>query len=458
MGFKFPTSSILIFLFSLYYPLEGFSQWKAGTAKTIITPSESMWLAGYAARNHPSEGMIHELWAKAVALEDSSGNKAVLVTADLIRFHKPLTDEIKKQLQKKYGLSEAQIILNASHTHSGPEVNPEKIRFQIGPEQTDKIVRYSAHLTTQIVSLVGEALKNMTPVTLHAGNGTARFAVNRRTNVEADINQQKTKYLQGPHDHAVPVLKIAGKDGKLLAVVFGYACHPTVLAGYDWSGDYAGFAQYDLEDSFPGATFLFFQGAAGDQNPLPRRSVTLARQYGRTLAASVKQVLEEESSMKSLPARLSVAYSEIELRAAQGVPTADELHKVLADNSGHPGWIKDNARALLEQLKKEGSLPPTYAYPVQVWNAGGHGIIALSSEIVVDYAIQLKRIFGQHIFVMGYSNDVTGYIPSARVLEEGGYEGDRSYLFTSPWRSDIESRIINEVIRLSDQTGIPYSR
>lgn len=442
----------------VFFPNLTSAQWKVGTAKIIITPKESMWLAGYAARDRPSEGAIHDLWAKAMVLEDNSGNKGVIVTADLIRFHKSLTDEIKKIISSKYGLSESQIILNPSHTHSGPEVNPERIRFQIGKEQTDKIIRYSKNLTEQIVELVGEALKNIQPATVHAGNGTARFAVNRRTNSEAEINQQKPKYLLGPNDYAVPVLKVAGTDGKLLAVLFGYACHPTVLAGYEWSGDYAGFAQYELEAKFPEATFLFFQGAGGDQNPLPRRSVSLARQYGRTLAASVMQVLEEETKLKPLPPTLSMAYSEIALSAALKAPTVEELQKVISKESAHPEWIKNSARSLLEQIKNGVSLSETYAYPVQVWNAGGHPIISLSNEVVVEYAIQLRRLFGQHIFVMGYSNDVTGYIPSVRILEEGGYEGERSHLFTSPWRSDIESRIIDEVIRLGEKTGIPYNR
>ncbi len=456
MRYRFKLLAIVLII-SLSFIYDSHAQWKAGTAKTIITPAGSMWLAGYAARNRPSEGALHDLWAKAVVLDDGAGNRAVLVTADLIRFHKPLTDDIKRQLHDRYGLSDAQVILNASHTHSGPEVNPERIRFEIGGEETEKIVNYTRKLTGQIVSLVGQALDNMKPAAVHVGNGTARFAVNRRTNSEAEINQGRVKYLQGPSDHAVPVMKVTAPDGKLLAVVFGYACHPTVLAGYEWSGDYAGFAQDELESSFPGTTFLFFQGAAGDQNPLPRRSVPLARQYGRTLAASVRQVLED-TAMKPLSPGLSVAYSEIELKSAQGTPSKEELLKVISAESGHPNWIKNNAKSLLEQLEKEGALPDSYRYPVQVWNVGGHPVVALSGEVVVDYAIRLKRIFGQYTFVMGYSNDVIGYIPSERVLEEGGYEGDRSYVFTSPWRSDIESRIIEEVIRLSERTGIAYRK
>ena len=70
---------------------------------------------------------------------------------------------------------------------------------------------------------------------------------------------------------------------------FGYACHPTVLDGYEWSGDYPGFAQIELEKSYPGTVAMFFQGTGADMNPLPRRTVPLAQQYGEELAAAVQE-------------------------------------------------------------------------------------------------------------------------------------------------------------------------
>ena len=94
-------------------------------------------------------------------------------------------------------------------------------------------------------------------------------------------------------DHRVPVLRIAGDDGKPIAILFGYACHNTTLTGdtYSISGDYAGFAQADLEQAYPGATALFLQLCAGDQNPNPRGTEEYAHQHGRTLADEVRRVL-----------------------------------------------------------------------------------------------------------------------------------------------------------------------
>ena len=94
--------------------------WKAGVARTAITPKETMWMAGYAARNHPAEGTLHELMAKALVLEDQNGQRVVMISTDLVGVPQKISEHIKTRLQEKFGLTKAQILLNSSHTHSGP--------------------------------------------------------------------------------------------------------------------------------------------------------------------------------------------------------------------------------------------------------------------------------------------------------------------------------------------------
>jgi hypothetical protein len=95
------------------------SGWKAGVAEVVITPAQAMWMAGYALRTKPAEGKLHDLKAKALCLKDSAGYEVLLVTSDLLGFPKAVSDRIRDLLQKRMGLSKAQIILNSSHTHSG---------------------------------------------------------------------------------------------------------------------------------------------------------------------------------------------------------------------------------------------------------------------------------------------------------------------------------------------------
>ncbi|MEQ9439242.1 MAG: neutral/alkaline non-lysosomal ceramidase N-terminal domain-containing protein [Cyclobacteriaceae bacterium] len=425
--------------------------WKAGTARVVITPNQSMWMAGYAARDHPSEGTLHDIYAKALALEDASGNRAVLVTADLASIPKHLSDHVRDRLEASYGLSRAQVLLNSSHTHTGPVLqNALSDIYPLDEPQLSLVEQYTTDLADQMVALVGEALEKLEPVRIYAQNGVARFQVNRRNNDEALLATQTE--LNGPNDYAVPVIKVVNEAGVVKAIAFGYACHPTVLSFYQWSGDYPGFTQIALEEQYPEATALFFQGAGADQNPLPRRTVALARQYGQTLAAAVERVMDEE--MRELEPKLSTAYTEIDL-SLNGPPSQEVLSKMVEEA---PFYHKKWAERMLNNLRGGEPLPTSYPYPLQVWQLGDQAVFSLGGELVVEYAIQLKRIFGPNIFVLGYSNDVMAYIPSARILQEGGYEGASSqmvYGLPGTWGADTETRIIHGMVQLAGEVGVP---
>jgi hypothetical protein len=171
------------------------------------------------------------------------------------------------------------------------------------------------------------------------------------------------------------------------------------------------------------------------------------------LAAAVDRVLKEDT-IKLEPEILS-AYSEIELKFST-LPTAEELMKIENESTGYQ---KRWAAHMLEILSTEGSLPGSYeAYPVQIWKLGSQSIMILGGEILVEYSIELKKLFGPEIFVMGYSNDVMAYIPSETVLKEGGYEGESSkmaYGMPARWEEGIEARILEEFRRLAEMTEVP---
>lgn len=425
--------------------------WKAGVAKVTITPDQSMWLAGYGNRTEPSSGTLHDIWAKALALEDASGNRAVLVTADILGWPKQLSDEIRRRLKEKLNLEKAQVLLNSSHTHSGPVLEHALVDiYPLDEEQRRKIRAYSDELADKMVQLVEQAYADIAPAEIHTGSGSARFQVNRRNNDASTLVEQSE--LAGPSDYAVPVLKVTTPEGDLKALTFGYACHPTVLGMNEWSGDYPGFAQMELEKEHPEAVAMFFQGAGADQNPLPRRTVPLARQYGRTLAAAVDRVIAEDD-MQPLEPSLSTAYREVDLDL-NAPPSREELARHAETTSGYQ---KRWAERMLEKAERGESFRESYPFPLQVWQLGDQNIFALGGELLVEYSVQLKEIFGYDSIVMGYSNDVMGYIPTARVLHEGGYEGASSqvvYGLPAQWSYDIETRIISNMVRLAKTIGI----
>ncbi len=447
------TSISVFFSFLIFISVnitEAAQGWRAGVEKMIITPDEPIWMAGYAGRDRPSEGTLHNLWAKALAIEDLNGNQAVLVTTDILGFPQKMSNRIRDRIEEMYGLSRSQIILSSTHTHTGPVLMDAL--FDIYPleeEHLRVIKKYSDDLENKIVYLVGEALNSMVPATLFSENGVVRFGVNRRNNTESTLIQQTE--LKGPNDYAVPVLKVESENGEMLAVVFGYACHTTTLGIYEFSGDYAGFAQLELEKLYPGATSMFFMGAGADINPMPRRTIPLAQQYGRELAAAVSRVLQEE--MTELEPSMLTTYTEVELKLSPA-PSIEELTKFKNEKTGYQQrWAANQ----LKKLREEGALIASYPYPIQIWNLGNQIISVLGGELVVEYAIELKKLFGHETFVIGYANDVMSYIPSDTILEEGRYEGESSqmvYGMPSTWEPGLQERILNAFVKMAEEAGI----
>lgn len=411
--------------------------WKAGVARTVITPESSVWMAGYASRTSPSEGTLHDLWAKALLLEDASGNRSLLITMDILGVPKDFSDEVRKWINIKYGLDNAQIILSSSHTHSGPVISRALRYIYPMSEQDWKAVdKYTEELKKKLFYLVDQAMKELQPVRIFTGSGITRFQVNRRNNKEGSITA--TSELKGPNDYAVPVIKIETEGKQLLAVVFGYACHPTTLSINQFSGDYPGFAQIELEKLYPGATAMFFQGAGADQNPMPRRSIPLAVQYGKQIAAAVERVLSEEMDLQV--SKLITKYSEINLLLDEPLPI-EELGEIAKKDDYQARW----AKGIISELNTKGHLANSYPFPLGYWQIGEQKLFVLGGESVISYSIKLKQSFGGQIFVMSYANDVMGYIPSEVILDEGGYEGDisqRVYGLPSKWSKSSESAII----------------
>jgi hypothetical protein len=424
--------------------------WQAGVAKVCITPPQFMWMAGYASRDHAAEEKLTDLEAKALVLQDPQGTQAVLVTMDLIGIDRPLSQSICQRLVKQHGLRREQIVLNCSHTHTGPVVarNLRPMHYlQLNDEQKKRVDDYATFLEESIVKVVADAFHNLAPSQVSWGSGRATFATNRRNNPEAQVPELRERgQLKGPNDHDVPVLAVRSPDGKLRAIAFGYACHSTVLSSFQWSGDYPGFAQLALEEKHPGAVALFWAGCGGDQNPLPRRTVELARHYGQTLAAAVDSVLA--APMTPLSGSLSASYREIDLPLG-ALPTRDDL---VRDAQSKDKYIAARAATLLEDVDAGRPLQQTYPYPISVWKLGVDlQWVFLGGEVVVDYAVRLKsELTGSKTWVAGYSHDVMAYIPSRRVLVEGGYEGGGAMVYyglPAPWSPDVEERIVAEVHR-----------
>lgn len=425
--------------------------WKAGVAKVNITPDQYMWMAGYAARDKPAQGKATDLWAKALVLQPGAGQRAVLVTLDVVGIDRGLSVSICEKLQAKHRLERRQIAINCSHTHSGPVVN-RNLRpmheYSLDATQQELIHKYADKLEAAVIDVVDQAMSKLAPASLSWTSGKTDFAVNRRENKEADVPKlREAGQLKGPNDHDLPVLVIKDTSGKLVAVAAGYACHATVLSGYDWSGDYPGFYQIELEKAHPGTIALFWAGCGADQNPIPRRAPELAEKYGKQLAAAVEEVLA--GPLKPIGANVETFYREIDLDFAP-LPTRDDLVNQTKDTNK---YVAMRAKMLLEEIDAGKPLKPTYPYPVQLWELGDEiKWFFLGGEVVVDFAIRVKN-GNSKTWMAAYSNDVMAYIPSRRVLTEGGYEGGGAMVYYGQptiWSPKVEEQITGEIFYMQN--------
>ena len=431
--------------------------WRAGVAVENITPAAPLWMAGYASRTKPADGKETELFAKALALEDAGGTRLVIVTLDLIGVPQALRLNVEKRVADAHRLPREGLLLNASHTHSGPEF---RLGRSPGEERDPRIAAasraYGRELEEKIFATISGALAQLAPARLGYTHARAGFAMNRRLPTAKGYTNSANP--AGPVDQAVPVLRVTDATGKLRAVVFGYACHNTTLALQQWNADYAGYAQTYIEAAHPGAVAMFVTGAAGDQNPYPRGKVELAQQHGRALANGVETALGV--APREVRGPLRAAYANVALDYAP-LPTRAEWQTRLASKDRTEA---DHAKRFLAKLDAGETLPTTYPCPIQVVRFGDDLLLAaIGGEVCVDYSLRLKRELAgpAAVWIAGYSNDVMGYIPSQRVREEGGYEGETamrySYTHPGPWAASLEERIITQVHTLnrSLQTAVP---
>jgi hypothetical protein len=428
------------------------AEWKIGLARVKVTPEQPVFMSGYASRNKPFESVHDDLFVKSLVLEDRAGTRAVLVTSDLIGFTAAVAGPIRDRIAKETGVPPTSVLLNSSHTHTGPDLSldpkPETGRTASDVERT---IAYTRQLQDRVVQAAKEAAGKLQRAKLSWGVGVVHFVMNRREftierGVILGVNPR------GLADRSVPVLRIDDPAGKMLAVVFGAACHNTTLGPQDYqiSGDFAGRAQRQLEAAHPGVETLFVQGCAGDANPYPRGSYTIADQHGDELAREVTRLLG--TSLAPVRGPLKVAWAQVALPLAPP-PGREELEKDAGSKSGYRPFV---AREMLARLKRGEKLPEEYACPMAVWQFGEDlTLVSLSGEVVVDYVKLLEDALGPNrLWVAAYSHDVYGYLPSARVLREGGYETRGLYSGSIGLFSPAaEAVVVRKAAELARQAG-----
>ena len=361
-----------------------------GAAEIDITPGEAIRLTGYGNRKEPTADIRQRLRASALAIGDA--RPSVLITADLIGVPLAVTNEVRRRLSGD-GVSPAQLAIAATHTHTGPSLTgvlPGIFSVPVTSAEQAVITAYTHTLTEKLEQVARAALQNRQPAKLEWAVGRATFAVNRRVLKDGKWTAFGVT-ADGAVDHDLPVLAVHSPQGELRAVLVSYACHATTLEGRDnfIHGDWPGAAKDLLRRRHPGAIAMVAIGAGADSNPSPRGG--------------------------GLP--------DVERHATS---VADEVDRVLRTPM-RPLRSAPEGRLTVIDLPFAGQ-PAVRPYPVQTWRFGSDlAMVFLAGEVVADYSLRLKReLDASRLWVNAYSNDVSFYVASRRMMPEGGYEVDRS--------------------------------
>ncbi len=432
-------------------------EWKAGVAVRVITPKQPMWTSGYGGRKAPASETLDDLHVKALTVVDSQGSRVVIVTSDLIGLNYEFTEDVAREAQKRYNISRDNLLLTASHTHSGPEMRPfvektpgyhyTKIDAETVPREFAALIPpYVEWLKGEFIEVIGESLAATAPASLEFSSfQPVPFAVSRRhPDGKGGILYRSTPssyFTGGPRDDTVPVLNITDSGGNIRVILFGYACHPITLNENVYSADYPGYAQRYIEEAFPGAVAMFIQGHAGQLVPNSRFQREYAMGHGRALADAVKNALAKPSS--ALTGTLRSAYEEVTL-TFKPIPEPSILE---ADMKSDNTTVRDRAVRIYEATKAGETIPLSIICPLQVIDFGNDlRLVAISGDVVVDYAVALKKKYpDRFVWAAGYANGyIWGYLPTLNILNEGGYESSERFPF-GPFTDDVEERIMNGI-------------
>lgn len=444
---------VVLILFNLSVGREAFSQKQkllnVGVARIDITPDTPVRLTGYSNRDDPFTSIHHRLWAKALAFGNESKNYSILITVDLLGIPHNITEKVRDELAKEIGLNPANLSICASHTHSGPQIGNIVSHFHkpLSPDELADITLFAMGLVPKLKEVALEAIKTASPSMVSWGQGNVGFAINRRTSINPN----------GVTDHSMPLLSVKSEDGKDKAVLLSYACHAVTLGPKNNTvhGDWVGEAQLQIEANLePGAIAMVAIGCGADQNSNPRMNngdpamdLEYARNQGKSIADEVNRILSDETltPLNQLP-KAKLKY--VELTFAE-VPDP----KKLAEDAKGSGRTSNYSQLLLSRMARSEDIPEKIAYPIQVWDFGKELVMVfLAGEVVVDYSLRLKREIGaERIWVNSYANDMPCYIPSLRVLKEGGYEAETAmigYEKPSKFTEDVEDIIMQGIYSL----------
>lgn len=404
---------------------------KFSVSKESITPDWPVNMGGYSARVEKSVGMHEQFYSKCLILDDGR-TRFLLINLDLVGLDKHFIDEIKRKIEVLYGIAGKDILVSSIHTHAGPSTYPFP-SFPSTPEDN-----YMEFLLGKIMDGVKNSMAEVQEGTVEVGTGVTYIGMNRRN-------------YKGGVDRKLNVITIKDNKGSVRVVLFNNGCHAVVMDAENLllSADFPGAACKYIEEIYPKSTAIFLQGAAGDINPAIRACDGKKRKCGfsdvdftgRILANDVRNVII--NGMKQVNISINCSIDEIKLPLTK--PDVN-IFKNLYEISN--GMRRDYAERMLALLASGADLSNEVVFRAALISlACDLRIVALEGEICHEVGMALSNLFDTGCtLIVGYSNGVLSYIPTANILKEGGYEANAnciSYGIHSCFASNVVEVLID---------------
>lgn len=402
---------------------------RAAWAETNITPPLELPMGGRGPRFASGSEILDPLIAQALILEDDAGEQMLIVSVDQIGVDRETGSHLRYELSEATGIPFPAVIVNFSHTHSGPMAGLAAYATDI--PAPPELTAYDRRRDGQIISLAYEAMQKLQPATVTLHRGSSQVGINRRNRNESGaigmIPNADALYLPD-----LPVFDIR-TDGDR-ALLFSYACHPVMVYGYAWtaiSADYPGVCRRHLRRRLGGDLHCqFIQGLTGNIRPRILADLAAGRfrkstpadveAAGTTLAEDVLRALVAPG--ESLVLSLAAASGWFSARRDQAQTPPLSVWQALAEADNE---LDQNLGRYWASRLASGP-PLTHAEPWRI------GLVQLTptlwiawfaGEPVAEWLGHLRGWFhGKEILAWGYCQDVCGYLPTDELLPEGGYE------------------------------------
>ena len=441
----------------------------AGAARIKLVPPLGLAMAGYGNRVGRAAGVHDDLAAQAIVLSDGT-SKVAIAGVDVLALGQRIADDVRKLVAAKSDIDADAIMICATHTHSGPAFNIFATPNADAKPSDGRSLEWERRLPDKIASAIIRANENLEPASIRAASARFTLGTNRRLLRPSGQIQLAANY-NGVADDKAEVLGVFNRSSEPIAFVLNYPCHGVVLCEDNllYSRDWPGFAMDEIERATSAsggksAVSIFLQGATGNIDPRSRGNFAVAEENGRAMgraafdAIRIAEPLRDvRVSSRRLALKLKLKSLDVALANARDCATQTEAS--LKNHRGGDGYqmkrLRDHhaqslsALAALESIEEQNRRDRRVdmtrrelSTSLSIVTIGNLAMVGIPGEPFVELGLALKRSpHFAHTFVVGYCNDLIGYIPTRAAYDEGGYEVDTARIVAGAGEEIVDAAL-----------------